>query len=149
MIVNVCCRVLAVSKSAASVYCRQLLGSQGYLVRWFHVLSIATWICDATCGLRGWRFTTAQIITLHMLRWRLVFGVLFIAALVLWCWLDANVTRPGAFLLPLALMLSWLGTEELLAMLNKRGRYPLPSVVYAGVLLTVLLSGLPVFWPGA
>src|SRR4051794_16264132 len=46
-------------------------------------------------------------------------------------------------------MLSWLGTEELLAMLNKRGRYPLSWVVYAGVLLTVLLSGLPVFWPGA
>lgn len=84
-----------------------------------------------------------------MLRWRLVFGALFIAALVLWCWLDAKVTRPGAFLLPLALMLSWLGTEELLAMLNKRGRYPLPWVVYTGVLLTVLLSGLPVLWPGA
>jgi phosphatidate cytidylyltransferase len=84
-----------------------------------------------------------------LLRWRLVFGALFIAALVLWCWLDAKVTRPGAFLLPLALMLSWLGTEELLAMLNKRGRYPLSWVVYAGVLLTVLLSGLPVFWPGA
>jgi phosphatidate cytidylyltransferase len=83
-----------------------------------------------------------------MLRWRLVFGVLFIAALVLWCWLDANVTRPGAFLLPLALMLSWLGTEELLAMLNKRGRYPLPWVAYTGVLLTVLLSGLPIIWPG-
>jgi phosphatidate cytidylyltransferase len=83
-----------------------------------------------------------------MLRWRLLFGVLFIAALVLWCWLDANVTRPGAFLLPLALMLSWLGTEELLAMLNKRGRYPLPWVVYTGVLLTVLLAGLPIAWPG-
>jgi phosphatidate cytidylyltransferase len=84
-----------------------------------------------------------------MLRWRLVFGALFIAALVLWCWLDAMVTRPGAFLLPLALMLSWLSTEELLGMLNKRGRYPLPWVVYAGVLLTVLLSGMPVFWPEA
>src|SRR5256885_1419772 len=84
-----------------------------------------------------------------MLRWRLVFGALFIAALVLWCWLDAKVTRPGAFLLPLALMLGWLGTEELLAMLNKRGRYPLPWVAYSGVLLTVLLSGMPVLSPGA
>ncbi len=83
-----------------------------------------------------------------MLRWRLLFGILFIAALVLWCWLDANVTRPGAFLLPLALMLSWLGTEELLSMLNKRGRFPMPWVVYVGVLLTVLLSGLPIAWPG-
>jgi phosphatidate cytidylyltransferase len=84
-----------------------------------------------------------------MLRWRLLFGALFIAALVLWCWLDANVARPGAFLLPLALMVSWLGAEELLAMLNKRGRYPLPWVVYTGVLLTVLLSGIQVFWPDA
>ncbi len=84
-----------------------------------------------------------------MLRWRLLFGVLFIAALVLWCWLDAMVARPGAFLLPLALMLSWLAVEELLEMLNKRGRYPLAWVVYAGVLLTVLLSAMPVFWPEA
>src|SRR3954469_12534513 len=84
-----------------------------------------------------------------MLRWRFLFGALFIAALVLWCWLDANVTRPGAFLLPLALMLSWLATEEFLAMLNKRGRYPLPWVAYTGVLLTVVLAGLPTAWPGA
>lgn len=84
-----------------------------------------------------------------MLRWRLVFGALLITALVLWCWLDANVARPGAFLLPLALMLSWLSTEELLGMLNKRGRYPLPWVAYMGVLLTVLLSAMPMLWPGA
>lgn len=82
-----------------------------------------------------------------MLRWRLLFGVLFIAALVLWCWLDATIAPPGKFLLPLALMVSWVGADELLAMLNKRGRYPLAWVVYAGVLLTVLLSGLPAFWP--
>lgn len=82
-----------------------------------------------------------------MLRWRLLFGALFIAALTLWCWLDAKVTRPGAFLLPLALMLSWLSVEELLAMLNKRGRYPLAWVIYAGALSTVVLSGMPIFWP--
>jgi len=84
-----------------------------------------------------------------MLRWRLLFGAVFIAALVLWCWLDAMVARPGAFLLPLALMLSWLSTEELLDMLNKRGRYPLPWVVYGGALLTVVLASMPVFWPEA
>src|SRR5436190_24366961 len=84
-----------------------------------------------------------------MLRWRLVFGVLFIAALVLWCWLDAIVTRPGAFLLPLALMLSWVSAQELLDMLNKRGRYPLPWAVYSGVMLTILLSAMPLFCPAA
>src|ERR1700750_377900 len=82
-----------------------------------------------------------------MLRWRLILGALFIAALAMWCWLDAVVTRPGAFLLPLALLVSWLGVVELLEMFNKRGRYPLPWSMYAGVLLTVLLSGIPVFWP--
>jgi phosphatidate cytidylyltransferase len=87
--------------------------------------------------------------THRMLRWRLLFGVLFIAALVLWCWLDANVARPGAFLVVLALMVSWIGTQEVLDMLNKRGRYPQPWVVYTGVLLTVLLSAMPVFWPEA
>lgn len=84
-----------------------------------------------------------------MLRWRLLFGVLFIAALVIWCWLDEMVARPGAFLLVLALMISWVGAQELLDMLNKRGRYPLSWVVYVGVLLTVVLSAMPVFWPGA
>jgi phosphatidate cytidylyltransferase len=82
-----------------------------------------------------------------MLRWRLLFGALFIALLVLWCYLDANVTLPGAFLLPLALMLSWVAAQELLDMLNKRGRYPLAWVVYTGVLLTVLLSAVSIFWP--
>ncbi len=94
-----------------------------------------------------WHSGSALAITHRMLRWRLLFGALFIAALALWCWLDANVTRPGAFLLPLALMLSWLSVEELLAMLNKRGRYPLAWVIYAGALSTVVLSGMPIFWP--
>jgi phosphatidate cytidylyltransferase len=84
-----------------------------------------------------------------MLRWRLLLGVLFIAALALWCWLDAVVTRPGAFLMPLALMLSWVAVVELLEMFNKRGRMPAEWVLYTGVLLTVLLSGLPVIWPEA
>src|SRR5262249_5062822 len=82
-----------------------------------------------------------------MLRWRLLFGILFIALLVLWCWLGAIVARPGVVLLPVALMYSWVGTQELLDMLNKRGRFPLPWVVYAGVFATVLLSAMPVFWP--
>ena len=82
-----------------------------------------------------------------MLRYRLLLGTLFIAALVLLCWLDCVVTRPGAFLLPLALMLGWMGVVELLEMFNKRGRMPLPWVLYSGVLISVLLAGMPVLWP--
>jgi phosphatidate cytidylyltransferase len=84
-----------------------------------------------------------------MLRWRFLFGTLFIAALVAFCWLDAVVYRPGAFLLPLALMLSWMAVVELLDMFNQKGRKPLAASMYIGVLLSVLLAGMPVFWPTA
>ena len=84
-----------------------------------------------------------------MLRWRLILGTLIVAALVMLCWLDYAVGRPGAFLLPLALMLSWFGVVELLEMFEKRGRRPLPWAMYAGVLGCVLLAGVPVVWPTA
>jgi phosphatidate cytidylyltransferase len=84
-----------------------------------------------------------------MLRWRLLLGTLFIAALVIWCWLDFVVTRPGAFLGPLALGLTWCGVVELLDMFNQKGRYPIPWVMYGGSLFAVLVAGLPVLWPGA
>jgi phosphatidate cytidylyltransferase len=63
------------------------------------------------------------------------------------CYLDTVVTRPGAFLLPVALMVGWACVVELLDMLNKRGRQPLPWAVYAGVSITILLSGMPVIAP--
>jgi len=84
-----------------------------------------------------------------MLRWRLILGVLFVAAFIAVCWLDSVVTRPGAFLLPSALMLSWMAVVELLEMFNERGRQPAAWTLYCGVLLAVLSAGLPVVWPGA
>jgi phosphatidate cytidylyltransferase len=84
-----------------------------------------------------------------MLRWRLILGPLFVAALVIVCWLDMVVTRPGAFLLPLALLIAWTAVVELLDMFNKRGRQPLPWVLYVGVLLTVAAAGMRVLWPAA
>lgn len=84
-----------------------------------------------------------------MLRWRFLFGTLFVAALVMLCWLDYVVTRPGAFLLPLALMVGWLGVVELLEIFNTRGRMPLPWVLHAGVSLSVFLAGIDVAWPQA
>jgi phosphatidate cytidylyltransferase len=82
-----------------------------------------------------------------MLRWRLILGVLFVAGFVVVCWLDAVVARPGAFLLPAAVMLSWMSVVELLEMFNKRGRQPAAWTLYFGVLLAVLSAGMPVLWP--
>jgi phosphatidate cytidylyltransferase len=84
-----------------------------------------------------------------MLRWRLLLGTLFIAAFVVVCWLDSVVTRPGAFLLPAALMLSWMAVVELLEMFNKRGRQPAAWAMYCGVFLAVLSAGISVLWPHA
>jgi phosphatidate cytidylyltransferase len=84
-----------------------------------------------------------------MLRWRLVFGAIFIAMLIGSCWLDYHAARPGVFLLPLAAVLSLAGAGELMAMFRKRGHSPLPWVVYSGTLVAVLMSGAPVFVPVA
>ncbi len=81
-----------------------------------------------------------------MLRYRFLLGTLFIAALVMLCWLD-QVIYPGAFLLPLALMLGSMGVVELLEIFNKRGRMPLPWVLFSGVFICILLAGLPILWP--
>ena len=82
-----------------------------------------------------------------MLRWRLILGVLFVAALIAFCWLDSVVARPGAFLLPVALMLGWAMVVELLEMFNQRGRQPLAWALYCGVLLAVFAAGIPILWP--
>jgi phosphatidate cytidylyltransferase len=95
------------------------------------------------------RRTAVDIEDLALLRWRLILGTLFIAALVMMCWLDYRIGRPGLFLLPLALMLSWFGVVELLEMFEKRGRKPLPWAMFAGVLGCVALAGMPVIAPSA
>jgi phosphatidate cytidylyltransferase len=82
-----------------------------------------------------------------MLQWRLILGALFVAAFVGFCWLDSHVTRRGAFLLPVALMLSWVAVVELLEMFNKRGRQPAAWVLYCGVLIVVFAAGVPILWP--
>ena len=51
-----------------------------------------------------------------MLRWRLILSVLFIAAFVAVFWLDLMVTRPGAFLLPGALLFGLVAVGGLLGM---------------------------------
>lgn len=83
----------------------------------------------------------------RMLRWRLLLSVVFISGLVGLCWLDWHASRPGIFLLPLAIVAAGLAASELLAMFRKRGHEPLAGVVYGGVLVTVLGSAAPGLWP--
>jgi phosphatidate cytidylyltransferase len=80
-----------------------------------------------------------------LLRWRLILGALFIAALVGLCWLDFRASMPGAYLGPLAIGLSVLGAGELLAMFRQRGYQPLAWVVYGGTLITVVAAGAPAY----
>src|SRR3954453_6112046 len=84
-----------------------------------------------------------------MLRWRLILGTLFIAALVVLCRLDGTAPRPGTYLLPLALIVGCVGASELLGMFNKRGHAPIPWVVYVGVSIAILLAGLRAVCPPA
>src|SRR5262245_10994810 len=97
-----------------------------------------------------------------MLRWRLLLGTIFIAALIALCWVDHLISPPGLVLLPLALALCGLASQEYLSLLAARGSadaarqpggsgsgvpQPIAPVVYAGSLAVVLANAIPVFWP--
>lgn len=83
-----------------------------------------------------------------MLRWRLILGTLFVAAIVALCWLDVRGDRPGQFLLPLSILLVVLSCEEYLSLLAAGGHKPLASVVYGGSLGVLLASYAGVWYPG-
>ena len=91
-----------------------------------------------------------------MLRWRLLLGTLFIAALVAWCWFDFHARQPGVYLLPLAVVGALLAAGELLGLFRVSASHdgrvdsqslPLDSSVYAGILLIVLISAVPMAAP--
>jgi phosphatidate cytidylyltransferase len=74
-----------------------------------------------------------------MLRWRLLFGTLIIAALVALCWLDNCATAtPGVWLLPVAVLAALLATKEVLDLAALGGMHPLRWTVYVGNVLLVL-----------
>lgn len=75
-----------------------------------------------------------------MLRWRLLLGTVFVAVLVGLCWADVRAQRPGAFLLPVAIILVVLSCEEVLSLLAVRDLRPLPGIVYGGSLAVLLAS---------
>jgi len=83
----------------------------------------------------------------NMLRWRLLLGTIFIAALVgLFAW--DHVSRPrGIVLLPLSLALCALAGQEYLGLLAARGLRPAAWLVVGGSLLVVAASAVPLLLP--
>ncbi|MBX9788120.1 MAG: phosphatidate cytidylyltransferase [Pirellulales bacterium] len=80
-----------------------------------------------------------------MLRWRLALGTTFVATLAALCWLDARAETPGTWLMPLALVLAVLGTQELLGMWSDRPQRPLGPAVYLGN-IAIVLANLGTIW---
>lgn len=81
-----------------------------------------------------------------MLRWRLILGVVIVAGLAALCFLDAQASRPGIFLSPLALVAAALAAGEMLRLFAARDRHPAAWTVYVGVLLPVAASCAAVIW---
>jgi phosphatidate cytidylyltransferase len=102
----------------------------------------------------GYAATRSKRFSLHavaaVLRYRLLLGTLFIAALAVLCWLDyAQVggTPPGAWLFPLALLLSVLASGEVVWLLSGANQRPDGELLYAGNFLIVASNAVPMFWP--
>ncbi|OHB78380.1 MAG: hypothetical protein A2V98_03215 [Planctomycetes bacterium RBG_16_64_12] len=76
-----------------------------------------------------------------MLRWRIAFGVLIVAALAALCWLDDWLHRvtevPGIALFPVLVVVVVLASREVLHLTAAGGMRPVPWVVYCGSLLVV------------
>jgi phosphatidate cytidylyltransferase len=85
-----------------------------------------------------------------VLRWRLLLGAFFIAALAGLCWLDARQVLgapPGMWLFPLAVLLALAASGEMLWMLAGRDIRPSAAAVYVGNFAIVASNGVPLFWP--
>ncbi len=81
-----------------------------------------------------------------MLRWRLLLGTLIIGAIVGLCRLDhasSPAWLPGAWLLPVALLFTLLGSHEIVHLARSGGMKPLAWVVYCGNALLLLSNWIP------
>ncbi|HEX4150298.1 MAG TPA: hypothetical protein VHY20_14980, partial [Pirellulales bacterium] len=90
-----------------------------------------------------------------MLRWRLLLGTLLVGLMILLCWLDSHAALRGAWLFPLALVMTLAATGEMLWMLGDWPSRPIPWVVYLGNAAIVCAAWMPlvlarhlVWWPG-
>ena len=87
-----------------------------------------------------------------VLRHRLLVGTLLIAAFAGLCWLDetrALGAPGGAWLFPVALLLSVLASGEILGLLAAAERRPIGWLVYAGNVFIVAANGVPAFGPAS
>ena len=80
-----------------------------------------------------------------MLSWRLLLGVVIVAALLLLCWLDYAAPLPGVWLYPLVLLIAVLGAGEMARLVQTRAPRPLSAVIYFGTLAPVVLCAVPMF----
>jgi phosphatidate cytidylyltransferase len=89
-----------------------------------------------------------------MLKWRLILGTAIILALIGLCWIDAQsdlpsgiqrvpIGLPGVTLIPLALILTALATQEVLRLARAANLRPAEPAIYFGNLLIVLAQWLP------
>ncbi|MGD9722152.1 MAG: phosphatidate cytidylyltransferase [Pirellulales bacterium] len=79
-----------------------------------------------------------------MLRWRILLGAVFIAALVGLVWLDLTAT-PGTWLLPLAMLVGLGAAQEMVSLLPRTGQRPLAGIIVGGSLLVIASNAIPLF----
>jgi phosphatidate cytidylyltransferase len=85
-----------------------------------------------------------------VLRYRLLLGTIFIAAMAALCTADGYRilnSPPGAWLFPLAVSLAVLASGEMLWLFAARELRPLAWAVYFGNVLIVAANAVPVYWP--
>jgi phosphatidate cytidylyltransferase len=83
-----------------------------------------------------------------MLRWRLLLGTLFIALLSVLFWLDAQQSLnalPGLWTFPLLVLVSVLGSTDLLFLYRAQDWQPPPKLFCIGNFLLVLVNAIPLF----
>lgn len=82
-----------------------------------------------------------------MLRWRLLLGAVYIAALVGLVLLDMGGPRPGIYLALLAIFVGWLASGELVAMYRAGGHNPPKLAIKIATLLPIVVSSFPILLP--
>jgi phosphatidate cytidylyltransferase len=81
-----------------------------------------------------------------LLRWRILLGILLIAALVGLLWLDAVTTPPGMYLFFVALAVGLAAAHEVVGLFAAAGYRPLAGVIYGGTLLVIASNAIPLFF---